>query len=117
MSTVIKGPVEVSDLDMTFPTGIENILPAQEVIPVEFFQDGNLWLELAKRWFYDGLPQSTLYVPKADVDLRKALRHLRAVLGAFHCGYAHKLAAAAYLMSCWFERIDPDADVAPPSVL
>lgn len=106
-------PAEVSDLDMTFPMGIENILPAQEAIPQEFYTDGNPWLGLAKRWFYDGLPQSTLYVPKRGVDLRRALRHLRAVLGSFHCGYAHKIAAAAYLMHCWFERIDPDADESP----
>ncbi len=110
MSTVIE-PRDVTDLDMAFPATIHNLLPSEEEIPREFFDDSNQWVRIAQRWFYEGLPQATVFEAKSGIELRRAMRHLRAVLGSFHSGYKHKIAAVAYLLSLWFDRVDPDAEM------
>lgn len=110
MSTVIE-PRDVTDLDMAFPASIRNLLPDEGEIPKEFFDDANPWVAIAQRWFYEGLPQATVFQTKPEIELRRAMRHLRAVLGSFHSGYKHKIAAVAYLLSLWFERVDPDAEM------
>lgn len=110
MSTVIE-PRDVTDLDMAFPAVINNLLPDEEKIPEEFFDEGNPWVCLARRWFYEGLPQATVFEAKPGIELRRAMRHLRAVLGSFHVGYKHKIAAVAYLLALWFERVDPGAEM------
>jgi hypothetical protein len=102
-------PQEVSDFDTALPTQSATLLPGEEAIPAEFYDTTNAWHVLASRWFYDGLPQATVYEPKDGIDHRVAMRHLRAVLGSFHVSYRHKVAAVAYMLSLWYSRIDPDA--------
>jgi len=42
--------------------------------------------------------------PKDGVDVKKAMRALKAALGSFEPKHEHKMAAVGYMLSQWFDR-------------
>lgn len=94
---------DVSTLDMAFPCNVRELMPKWEDIPKEF-RDSNSrsqWNRFMSDWFYSGLESYDLK-PRDGVDVAKALRHLRTILGSFEPKHEHKEAAVAYLASQWF---------------
>lgn len=62
-------------------------------------------------WFYGGATgapngltiDGTTYTAKPDVDAKKALRAIKAVLGSWEPKHEHKIAACGYMLSQWFD--------------
>lgn len=74
-----------------------------EEIPQEFQKSSRGYYgRLFSDWFYKGVSTDRL-PPREGVDQTLAIRHLRCVIGSFQPKHEHKEAAAAYLMSLWFE--------------
>jgi len=97
-------PVPVSDLTAAFPANvIGRLMPTWEEIPDEFKQFKNPWVQLAERWFYQGLTGDEFRV-KEGIDYAMAVRHLGVVLRSFQPKQEHKIAAVAYLMSAWCDE-------------
>lgn len=94
----------VDDVDLAFGGKMEKLLPAYDVIPKEFKDGHTKWNKFFGDWFYQGLPEMNV-TPKDGVDKVKALRHLKAIMGAWQPKHEHKEAGVAYLMSCWFEDV------------
>lgn len=95
-------PVVLSDVDAAFPADVKALMPPWEDIPNSFKQWTGPWINLAERWFYQGL--DIALVPKEGIDLTTAVRHLSAVMRSRQSKHEHKIAAVAYLMSQWFEE-------------
>lgn len=95
---------ERTNIDVAFPTEDLRWLP-MEKIPAEFKSGGNKWAQIASRWFFQGLPGGTEFVPKDGVDVHKAMMALRCALGSFEPKHQHKEAAVAYMLSEWFTDI------------
>lgn len=96
---MFEQPHEVDDVMLAFPSGLRNLMPAYDDIPDDFKKQSNPWVQFQQRWFFDGLKE----IPKArdGIDLKKALRHLKAIQGSFEPKHEHKEAAVAYLASKW----------------
>jgi hypothetical protein len=97
---------EIDDVFLAFPANVSHLMPRYEDIPEEFKSSSNKWCGIASRWFFKGLPKTTVFKPKEGVDTNKALRHLGAIQGSFEPKHEHKEAAVAYLMSQWFDNIE-----------
>ncbi len=92
---------EVSDITLAFPANVSSLMPKS--IPEEFYRHpGTKWNKLFSDWFFNGLSSLKL-VPKEGVDEKKALRHIRAIMGSFEPKHEEKEAAIAYLFSQWFD--------------
>lgn len=85
------------------------LMPTWSAIPDSFKRSSNPWCQLAHRWFFDGLEGT--FVPKTGIDLDRAMRQLKLILGSWSPAHEHKEAAVAYLMSLWFERFESTAAV------
>jgi len=88
---------------------IEEHVPPREEIPKEFktfIGQRNKWVVAAEDWFYFGLSKDSLK-PKDGIDLNAALIHLQRLLHSFSLEHNHKIAAASYLMSLWFQEYTP----------
>lgn len=98
--------MDVTDADLTFGGNIKTLLPAFEQIPQEFkgASSNNKWNRFIADWFYSGLTHLEVKA-KNDIDTKKALRHIGAVLGSFEPKHEHKMAGCAYLASCFFEDV------------
>ncbi|KPV60736.1 hypothetical protein QJ48_04215 [Paenibacillus sp. A3] len=95
-------PVDVSDVQLAFGGDMKKLLPPMSDIPREF-QDGHTkWNDLVGKWFLRGLNKLNV-TPRAGVDGKKALRHIKAILGSWEPKHEHKEAGCAYLMSLFFE--------------
>jgi len=95
-------PVDVDDVTLAFPASIvEKYMPAMKDIPAHIDRK---WEDLISTWFFEGVSELKL-TPKPGIDERKALRHIKAILGSFEPKHEHKEAAAAYLMSLWFDDV------------
>jgi len=107
---------EVSALDVAFGGGrMSELMPAYDHIPSQF-KDWNRpgkWNKVMGDWFYSGL-KNAQWKPKPGVDTKKALMHIKAVLGSFEPKHEHKEAGVAFLLSEWFE--DVTYDVAKPVI-
>lgn len=99
-------PQELSAVDAAFPATVEHLMPPMSEIPEEFteWNRNNKWQKLIGDWFYSGLEIKAL-MPKEGIDPKKAMRHVGAILGSFEPKHEHKEAAAAYLMSLWFDDV------------
>lgn len=95
-------PQEVSNLDMAFGVGVDKLMPPYKEIPDEFKHGHTKWNDLVCDWFYCGVSELNV-IPKQGIDQKKALRHMRAIIGSFEPKHEHKEAACAYLMSLWFD--------------
>lgn len=102
-------PQDVTDLDMVFGTRAMALMPPYSEIPDEFRNMNdrtNPWLRLQRDWFYGGISRSQI-TPRDDVDLNRAVRHLKAIQGSFEPKHEHKEAGVAYLASLWFVDYSP----------
>jgi len=96
-------PVELSDVDVTFGVNALTIMPCMNEIPREYHMMSNTkWNKLVSDWFFFGV-KNLKVTPKKGIDKDKAIKHLRCIIGSFEPAQEHKEAAAAYLMSEWFE--------------
>jgi hypothetical protein len=102
---VIK-PKNVTDFDMMFGGKAMELLPKYESIPNEFKIDGtqNKWVKLTNDWFYSGLTKAE-WIPQDGIDTKKALRHIKAILGSWDPKHEHKIAGCAYLASQFFKDV------------
>lgn len=109
MATELKLPVpQISDLDVAFPANALQWMPAREDIPEEYrFMRGTAGTcEIAAAWFFRGLPSTAEFDPREGVDAAQALKVIQATLGSFAPKHEHKEEAVAYMLDCWFERIE-----------
>lgn len=97
---------EVSDLDIAFGGRTRELLPPYEEIPEEFkrMSSRNKWVSMVEDWFYYGLKNLQLK-PKEGVDINKAMKHIKAIMGSFEPKHEHKMAGCAYLLSLWFDDV------------
>ncbi len=92
----------ITGLDVAFgPKNLSDFLPSMDSIPEEFHSWNNPWHDLVSKWFFEGLKDKPH--AKDGIDQRKALAHIKAILGSFEPKHEHKTAGCAYLMSLWFE--------------
>jgi len=98
-------PQEVTKLDIAFGGKAMELLPPDNDIPDEFNQWHNKWGDVVSKWFFNGLPKDTEFVPVDGIDTAQALAHIQAILGSFEPKHEHKMAGCAYLMSLWFKDV------------
>lgn len=107
-------PQAIDNVFLAFPACvIGTMIPAWEDVPKEFRDATNPWARSASTWFAYSPHVTFSADPKAGVDMRVAARHLLACLRSYEPKHEHKIAAVAYLMSRWFDRLhvarsDPD---------
>jgi hypothetical protein len=98
---------ELSDLEVAFPAKAP--IPPWDELPKEFRDnwDDNAWCDIAAKFFYKGgsLDEFKL-TPKEGVDVKKAIRAIKAALGSFEPSHEHKMAAVGYMLSQWFNRAE-----------
>ena len=100
-----KSPT-AAELAFNCPKSLKNYLPDRKEIPEEFnFGKNTKWNKIIARWFFQGLPKNTKFIPKKDIDINEALRHIKCVLGSFAPKHEHKESGLAYLMSLWFDDV------------
>lgn len=100
---VLLGPEQLDQITMSellFST--TRLLPPYPVIPERFKFGNTKWNRLFSDWFYSGVSDLNL-VPKAGVDVNKALRVIKAHMISFEPSHGHKEAGVAYMMSLLFE--------------
>lgn len=98
-------PKTVSDAQHTFPGDVRELMPVWEEIPVIFRSfRGNEWTEFVDEWFFHGWPKRGLY-SNGDIDPEKAYLHADTVMRSYQPKHEHKIAAVAWLLSRWFDRI------------
>jgi hypothetical protein len=102
-------PKEVDDVTLAFPASVRHLMPEYKDIPKEFrnLNHRNKWGKMVSDWFFCGLKNLEL-TPKPGIDEKKALRHIRAIIGSFEPKHEHKTAACAYLLSLWFDDVKYD---------
>lgn len=98
-------PRELDGVDVVFPTTTRGMMPEYKDIPKEFTSGNTKWNELVSAMFFTGLKKLELK-PKPGIDQKKALRHIRYILGSFEPKHEHKEAGAAFLFNEWFESVD-----------
>lgn len=101
---------ELNPLEVAFGASrTAELMPAYSAIPAEFkdFNCPTKWNRVVSAWFFEGL-KNAKWKPKAGVDTRKALLHIKAILGSFEPKHEHKEAGVAYLLSEWFEDVTYD---------
>jgi len=106
-------PQATGGLDRAFGGNMAKLLPPFCIIPKEFFHGNTKWNKMQARWFFEGLPEKTKFIPKPGIDVDVALGHLAAIQGSFEPAHEHKEAVVAWLASLWFEDIvipQPDRD-------
>lgn len=98
-------PTTVTNMDAEF--GNSEFAPSRAEIPDEFFNNftHRKWHDIATQWFFDGLPHGTVFKPKTGVNKNQAIGAVSAVLRTFDLKHEHKKAAAAFLLSEWFEDV------------
>jgi hypothetical protein len=99
-------PVEIDDATEAFPAGIARLLPPAEAIPEQFGRHlGTKWNRFVGEQFFAGV-KDIKATPREGIDPAKAWRHYSAIVGSWEPKHEYKEAAAAYLLSVWFEDID-----------
>ena len=99
-------PRKLDGADVVFGCNVLDYMPKMEEIPSEFCQyPGTRWNQLVSDWFFNGVHDLKL-VPKPNVDRADALKVVRSIIGSFEPKHEHKEAAAAYLLSLWFESAE-----------
>ena len=96
---------EITDVELAFPAGAMRWMPPEDEIPEKFKDHHDPWHRIALGWMFNGLPENVEFYPKKGVDAAKAFRVLQATLGSYMPRHEHKMAAVAYMMSCWFTEI------------
>lgn len=100
----IPQPIEVSDVLMVFPGQVDHLMPPESKFTDDLGQED--FRQLASDWFYHGITiAEEKTVPRPGIDLNKAYRHLRCVLGSYQFSQEYKINAIALLCEAWFEQI------------
>lgn len=97
---------DLTDADLVFPARALSWMPTMEQIPKEFRDGDTEWNQIASQWFYAGISDDAEFVPREGIDPVKAVRALKATLGSYAPKHEHKEAAVAYMMSCWFTKVE-----------
>lgn len=95
---------DVSDVDMAFGGNVKKLVPSYSEIPDEFRRESSKWNKVVSDWFFYGLKDAE-WKPKDGVDMQKALRHVKAVMGSWDLKHEHKEAGCAYLLSEFFDDV------------
>ena len=107
---------EVDGIDAAF--GSIKHMPEFSELPEEFQKTRGPYCDAASMWFFKGGKRDgrTLHIDgieltaKQDVDVSKALRAVKAVLGSFAPKHEHKIAACGFMLSEWFDlKVNEDA--------
>ena len=93
-------PTMPSDAEMAFPA--EPKMPKMSEIPDDWPKKEH-WLELQRKWFFDGLGSIKGFVVKEGIDPKTAVKHLHTIQASFAPKHEHKELAVAWLASLWFE--------------
>jgi hypothetical protein len=104
MTTKTKGyaePHEVSDVLLSFPGRLGDLLPPMSAIPKEY-EGRRAWVKFQEDWFYSGL--KSFPEAKEGINQREAMHHLKAIQGSFEPKHEHKTAAVAWLASLWLKK-------------
>jgi len=93
--------------NVSWNSDINKIIPKWNNIPEEFknMNNTNKWTDIVSKWFFQGLPRDTKFIPKHDIDAKQALVHVSHILQSFEPKHEHKTAACAYLLYLWFDDI------------
>lgn len=99
---------DLTAVEIVFPAHVLDWAPRWDDIPEHFrsMNDKSEWSLIAHTWFNSGLAATTEFHAAEGVDAKKAVRALKALLGSFQPKHEHKIAAAAYLLSCWFTKVE-----------
>lgn len=95
---------EVNGADMAFGGNMKKLLPEYSDIPEEFRRERSKWNKVVLDWFYCGL-KNAVWSPKEGIDEKKALQHVKAVMGSWEPSHEHKLYGCAYLLSEFFNDV------------
>ena len=100
---------EATTIELAFPANVLEFMPKMEDIPDEFkgFGSKNDPIEVTfiSDWFFGGIKKHTL-IPREGVDGKKALNHIKMILGSFEPKHEHKEAACAFLVREWFSSVE-----------
>lgn len=98
-------PVPVNDVDIAFGGRTEELLPAQEDIPKEFWNHSNKWVKIVNDWMFNsgGLVGFDCE-GKEGIDEVAGIRHIHCILKSFTPKHEHKIAGAAYLLSVFYDE-------------
>lgn len=100
-------PSKTTPVLRAFPANVEDLMPAPEHVPAEFWNEENKWVQLVHVWFYNGAPQDSKYYPSgAAIPTEDAFWHVQCILGSFQPKHEHKVATAAFLSSLWFSKVE-----------
>jgi hypothetical protein len=107
--TELAWPVpEINDMTLAFPAYALDWMPEYDAIPDEFKDRHSReaeWIQIANYWFANGLNDKVEFYAREGVDAKAAFRALQATLGSYQPKHEHKIAAVAYMMSCWFSSV------------
>lgn len=108
MSDLILPVPVLDDLELAFPSGALEWMPPWDEIPAEFrnMNRATEWNEIVSQWFFFGLSADVEFHAKEGVDAEAAYRVVAATLGSYAPKHEHKEAAAAYMLSCWFDKVE-----------
>jgi len=98
-------PCPVSEADLAFGCNLVNLLPAYDLIPIEFKNHNNPWCKWQLKWFFTGLTKDEIPKAKEGINYKLAMRHLGTIQGSWEPQHEHKEAGVAYLASLWFEEV------------
>lgn len=93
-------PVDVSDVEIAFATnGYDRLPPIAAVAKVD-----RRWIDFVEHWFFRGVAGAPdVIVIKEGIDARKAIRHLKSVMGTWDTKHEDKISGVAFLMQTWFD--------------
>lgn len=111
-AAILFGPEQLDQISMfELQFSTTKFLPQYHVIPDQFKFGHTKWNRLLSDWFYSGVTDLQL-VPKRGVDVKKALRVIKAHMISFEPSHGHKEAGVAYMMSVLFEDAEWTLDSA-----
>jgi hypothetical protein len=96
---------KLTKLDIAFPASVGHLMPAWNDLPEEYRDGWHRSSGIAERWFYQGLPVGTEFVPRDGVDVTQAMAQLKCILGSFEPKHEHKIAAVNFLLNEWFSEV------------
>lgn len=102
----------MNDIDVVF--GNIKHLPPYDSIPDRFKRYNDPYVMAVSSWFFCGAKvtdgvltiDDVKFIQKPGVDMRGALKAIKAVLSSFEPKHEHKEAGCAYMLSEWFEPVE-----------
>lgn len=108
----LKPPYRHFDIEVENPHAMKwekrdciELMPKYSDIPDAFkVNKGNEWVDEINSWYFGGFREEN-FVPKDGVNKKKALTHIFTFEKSLSLDPKHKKAAAAFLLSLWFQPI------------